>query len=137
MRSPDTLIERYISAAKACDRDALLALYSLDLRMFDLMLPWQFRGTEEWAKQVDRWFSEVGSNADVQASDIEVRATDDMAVLTMNMMYAHVEENGERFSMTNRLTWVAETSGGDWKIVHEHTSVPLNEKDMSPVYEPS
>jgi ketosteroid isomerase-like protein len=28
--------------------------------------------------------------------------------------------------MENRLTWALERRGGEWKIVHEHTSAPAD-----------
>lgn len=136
MKSAQTLVDRYTAAATAADREALLALYAPEMRMFDLMLPWQVRGTEEWAPRVDNWFSGIGTQAEAVASEIEVKETAKMAVLTMNMTYAHVSSGGERFSMTNRLTWVAVPEGDDWKIMHEHTSVPIREDDMTPQFEP-
>jgi ketosteroid isomerase-like protein len=32
--------------------------------------------------------------------------------------------------MTNRLTWVLEKEGPMWKIVHEHTSAPVDSHTM-------
>lgn len=136
MTSPETLVERYTAAATALDKEALLGLYQSDMRMFDLMLPWQIRGTEEWASRVDTWFSGVGTEPEVNASDVEVITTGKMTLLTMNMAYYHVNAEGDREGMTNRLTWVAVPNGDDWKIIHEHTSVPLLEDDMSPQFEP-
>lgn len=136
MKSPETLVDRYTVAAATTDRDALLALYAPDVRMFDMMLPWQISGTEEWAPRIDNWFSGVGTQAEVQARDVEVTTTDGMALLTMNMEYAHIESDGERMAMVNRLTWVVVPHGDDWRIIHEHTSVPLNEDDMTPQFEP-
>lgn len=135
MPSPETLIARYTAAATALDKDALLALYAPDVRLFDLMRPWQVRGTEDWGTSVDSWFADVGTDPEVTASDIDVRTTAEMAVLTMRMDYYHVNADGEREGMPNRLTWVAIPNGDDWVIVHEHTSVPLNEETMSPFLE--
>ena len=61
--------------------------------------------------------------------------TDDMALLTMFMHYSDQREDGENEGMSNRLTWVAVPNGDDWVILHEHTSVPLND-DMGPILEP-
>lgn len=135
MTSPETLISRYTAAATALDKDALLALYAPDVRLFDLMRPWQIRGIGAWDASVARWFADVGTDPEVTASDVDVKTTAGMAVLTMRMDYYHVNAEGKREGMPNRLTWVAVPNGDDWMIVHEHTSVPLNEETMSPVFE--
>ena len=137
MKSPETLIERYTAAAMATDRDALMALYAPGVRIFDMMMPWQVRGAVEWEPIIDDWFTHAGTGSDVKASDVEVKATDGMALLTMNMFYGNIGADDEQESMVNRLTWIAVPDGDDWKIIHEHTSVPLSNEDMSPVYAPS
>lgn len=136
MKSPETLIKRYTEAATTLNREALISVYAPDVRIFDLMAPWQNHGTDEWAARVDHWFNGVGSDPEVVASEIEIVTTTGMAVLTMNMGYYHVNDEGNREGMTNRLTWVAIPVDDDWKIVHEHTSIPIREADMSPQFEP-
>lgn len=136
MNSPKSIVERYTDAATKLDAEALLALYAPNMRMFDLMMPWQIRGIDLWRGRVQGWFESTGDNPRVRASDVEVTATPEMALLTMLMEYSHVESNGKRFSMLNRLTWVLAPNGDDWQIVHEHTSVPVRESDMQPVFQP-
>lgn len=133
MNDPKTLIDRYIAAAEALDADALIALYAPDLRLFDLMTPWQRTSADEWRAGIDDWFQHTGDDPKLTASQIEVKQTEGMALLTMVMEYTHVE-NGKRVGMPNRLTWVAVPDGGDWLIVHEHTSVPLQEPEMTPQF---
>lgn len=135
MPAPETLIDRYAAAAIALDRDALLALYHDDILLFDLMLPWQISGTNAWATKIDAWFSGVGSDPVVHASDVAVRRIGEAALLTMTMHYGHTEDDGTQVRMANRLTWVAVAAGDDWKIVHEHTSVPLDEHTMTPQFQ--
>lgn len=137
MRTPETVLERYSEAVRTLDKDAMLALYSPQMRVFDMMAPFELRGPEGFANRIESWFSEVDAkDARAEASDVEVRTADGLASMTMFMRYSDAGENGERRSMTNRLTWILEQEGDDWKIIHEHTSVPLNEEDMAPIYEP-
>lgn len=135
MNALQTLIDRYTAAATNLDGDALVSLYAPEVRLFDLMTPWQIHGAETWREGIKHWFQSVGSNPRVEASDVEIRQAEGMALLTMTMTYSHVQ-NGERFSMPNRLTWVVIPHGEDWQIIHEHTSVPLDGGDMKPVFTP-
>lgn len=136
MKSPRTLIERYTAAVIATDHDALMQLYVPNVRIYDTMLPWEYRTTDEWSTFVENWFSEVRNNPQAEARNVEVVETDGMALLTMSMYYAHTGNDGQVMGLTNRLTWVAVPNGDDWEIVHEHTSVPLKMDDMSPQFEP-
>ena len=41
------------------------------------------------------------------------------------------EENKILRSISNRLTWVIKSSNGNLKIVHEHSSLPINMESFS------
>jgi ketosteroid isomerase-like protein len=136
MNDPRTLIDRYTAAVEAVDKQALLELYSPGARIFDAFMQWECRGPEEWSAHLEDWFSHMSSHGSAaSATDVEIRATDEMALLTMFMHYSDQREDGENEGMSNRLTWVAVPNGDDWVIIHEHTSVPLND-DMLPILEP-
>jgi ketosteroid isomerase-like protein len=136
MNDPRTLIDRYTAAVEAVDKQALLKLYSSEARLFDAFMQWECRGTGAWSAQLEDWFSHMSTHgSSAKATDVEIQATDDMAMLTMFMHYSDQREDGENEGMSNRLTWVAVPNGDDWTILHEHTSVPLND-DMKPILEP-
>lgn len=137
MKAPESVLERYSEAVRTLDKQALLALYSPELRMFDMMAPFEIHGPEGFALRVSQWFDEIDEkDPKAEATDIESKVVDGLAYMTMLMRYSDAGENDERRSMTNRLTWVLVPDGDDWKIIHEHTSVPLSEEDMTPIYEP-
>jgi ketosteroid isomerase-like protein len=51
----------------------------------------------------------------------------DIAVAHALISYQDVSATGEVVrAMLNRLTWVLKPHGGAWKIVHEHTSAPVD-----------
>ena len=39
-------------------------------------------------------------------------------------------QGDELRAMQNRLTWVLKFEVGEWKIIHEHTSVPIGFADL-------
>lgn len=135
MSDPRQLVDRYCHAVTSLDPEALATIYAPGVRVFDLLLPVQLRGREEWRRQADYWFGMSNDTTTASASEVEVRQTAEMALLTMLMEYSH-EEDGERLTVLNRLTWVAVPHGEEWLIVHEHPSVPLAPDDMTPVFGP-
>lgn len=137
MKSPESILERYSNAVENADKQALLALYSPKARIFDMTMPWEHRNLETWSDMIQQWFTHIKStNGGAEASRIETHIADSLVVMTMFMDYYDTNEQGGRDTMTNRLTWVLEPDGDDWKIIHEHTSAPLTEDEMTPVWNP-
>ena len=61
----------------------------------------------------------------------------DLATLSARATYAAISAAGEELrAMQNRLTWVLGIEEGAWKIVHEHTSVPIGFKDLKGLLHP-
>ena len=62
---------------------------------------------------------------------VQVTATGDLAMLSARTVYVALSAAGvELRSMQNRLTWVLKLDTGAWKILHEHTSVPIGFSDL-------
>ena len=64
----------------------------------------------------------------VAFEDVRVESESGMAVATALVRFAGVAATGEELrSMQNRLTWALRRTPRGWKIVHQHTSAPLDE----------
>lgn len=124
----DQFPERYAAAVFAKDVDALLSLYDDDVRLFDLWGVWSYEGSPAWRQAVADWFASVGAQrVGVGFDDISVIGGDDLATVNAIITYRDLSPDGtEEGSMQNRLTWVLKRTGGQWKIIHEHTSAPVD-----------
>jgi uncharacterized protein (TIGR02246 family) len=129
-----SVIDRYVEAVKASDADALLALYADDVHVFDLMLPFERQGIESGREMIEAWLNE-GGEQDCSIEDLHVIEEGDLAVARASIRYGYSGEDGTKHTMWNRATWTFRRIDGDWKIVGEHTSVPLSEPDMQPVFD--
>ncbi|HHU38246.1 MAG TPA: nuclear transport factor 2 family protein [Propionibacterium sp.] len=129
MTSPAEFFDTYCGAVASLDPSALLDLYAEDARVFDAMVPDEYADREEWAGMVNDWFGGLSSGS-AQARDVEVVESDDLAVLNGHMTYAGVLTDGEEVEIECRITLVLERIGeDDWRIVHEHNSVPIDMDD--------
>jgi ketosteroid isomerase-like protein len=83
----------------------------------------------ERRKVVEKWFSSLGTERVVVTIDrVQASAVQELATLSARVIYAAVSATGEELrAMQNRLTWVLKSQGGEWKIIHEHTSVPIGD----------
>jgi uncharacterized protein (TIGR02246 family) len=122
-------IEAYRAAVLARDVEALLALYSPQVRVYDLWGSWSEEGMAARRSAVEEWFGSLGEET-VHVSMAEVRAQlgADLAVVEAFTRFEARDPSGAVLRwMANRLTWVlVPDATGRWRIVHEHTSAPVD-----------
>ena len=126
-----SLFDDYKAAVFQKDIDAFLALFDENVRVFD-MWAWAYEGHVAWRGMVTGWFSSLGAERDVVSfDDIRIQESGDIGVASAFMRFAAVSEKGEELRfLQNRLTWVVQKKAGVWKIIHEHTSGPVDGETM-------
>lgn len=126
MTNPNDFFDTYCEAVASLNPASLLGLYTEDVRVFDSMVPEEYGDRADWAGMVNDWFAGLSKSA-ASVRDVRVIEADDLAVLTGHVLYAGVLTDGEEADVECRITLVLEKVGeGDWKIVHEHSSVPID-----------
>jgi uncharacterized protein (TIGR02246 family) len=122
------MLRAYKTAVLAKDADAFVALYDEDVCVFDMWGRWSYAGVEAWRSMVQGWFASLGADSVfVETDELEISVAGGVAVAHALIGYRNVPANGdEERSMLNRVTWVLRQHGGAWKIVHEHTSAPID-----------
>jgi len=117
----------YQRAVHDKDVAAFLGLYHPSARVFDTWGVWSYDGVKDRRKVVEQWFGSLGEERVAVTFDrVQTTVTGELATLTARVVYAAISASGaELRSMQNRLTWVLQSDGAAWKIIHEHTSVPL------------
>ena len=123
------VLEAYSGAVQAKDVDAFVALYDEDVCVFDLWGRWSYDGAGAWRGMVEEWFGSLGSDrATVEFEDVQTIVGDAVAAAHAFVTFKGLSAEGEELRvMQNRLTWaLRKTNDGDWKVVHEHTSAPVD-----------
>lgn len=129
------LFDRYVAAVKASDAGELLALYADDVHVFDLMEPFERHGRESGREMMESWLGDASATQDCAIEDLHVIESGDLAAARAAVRYGVTMGDGTHHTMWNRATWTLQRIDGAWKIVTEHTSVPLGEDDMQPRFE--
>ncbi|BAN25729.1 YybH family protein [Caballeronia insecticola] len=120
------LIEAWRQAVLAKDVDALLKHYAPDVVVFDVVPPASVAGLAHYRENWQRWFDSMKGPLTFEMREVEVAASGDLA-------YAHSVNHvavGEQEDIV-RATVCFRKIDGDWRVVHEHASVPLM-MDMDP-----
>ncbi len=122
------LLETYRTAVATKNITTFMRLYDPQVRVFDAWGVWSYEGASAWQQAVEGWFTSMGSDkVAVSFDDLQTTATREIAVISAVVTYASVSAQGEpQRSMQNRITWALKLSAHVWRIVHEHTSAPLD-----------
>jgi ketosteroid isomerase-like protein len=121
------LIDGYRAAILAKDVAAFMALYDPQVRIFDTwaLAPYDAAG---WRAMAEGWFSSLGGETvAVRVEDVRTCLGLDLMLISARVTYAGMSAAGQELrSMQNRLSWVLRPADGALRIVHEHTSVPVD-----------
>jgi ketosteroid isomerase-like protein len=131
MKDIQSLPEAYKNAVFQKDLEGFLALFDDNVRVFD-MWAWSYEGLPAWRGMVNGWFSSLGADRDLVSFDgVRIEENGEMGVISAFARFAAVSEKGEELRfLQNRLTWVVQKKGDAWKIIHEHTSGPVDGSTM-------
>jgi ketosteroid isomerase-like protein len=122
------VLASYAAAVLAKDVAAFMRLYDPRVRVFDAWGVWSHEGADAWQRAVEGWFASLrGERVKVSFDEVQCVGGRDVSVITAIVTYAAVSPEGAPLrTMQNRLTWVLRTSGHVPRIVHEHTSPPID-----------
>ncbi len=127
-----TLYQTYRNAIFKKDLDAFVSIFDEKVRIFDMWEQWTYEGLDAWREMAKGWFASLGTDRDVVSfDDVQIEASDELATLTAIVKFTAISETGEELRfLQNRLTWVARKKEGGWKIIHQHSSGPIDFKTM-------
>jgi ketosteroid isomerase-like protein len=136
-KSVDRVLGAYESAVFAKDVEAFMRLYDPQVRVFDAWGVWSYEGAAAWQQAVEGWFTSLGTErVKVTFEDVQTAGGRDLTLVSAIVTYAGVSAQGEPLRrLQNRLTWGLRTSAHNLRIVHEHTSAPIDFNDSKALLE--
>ena len=126
--------DRYVTAIRAQDFDAMMSLYTDDTHVYDAMAQWEYSGAESWKTNVEHWFGHEGMEQGVEIENLEITVAGDVAIVRMDVQYSATTET-ETHGMWNRMSSALRSTNGEWKIFQEHASLPINPETLKPIFE--
>jgi len=121
------LEDKFVAAVNAKDIDAIMSIYVPDesLLVFDLAPPLQYVGAKAYRKNWQDFVATMGP--------VRFEVTDFTVAVDGKMAYSHAvhhltatDNNGQKLDWTVRVSDVYQKIKGQWLIVHEHVSVPID-----------
>lgn len=129
---PESLLLVYKNAVFQKDLELYTSIFDEQVRVFDMWGSWSYDGLNAWREMAKAWFESLGDNKDlVEFDDIQTEVNVDLATITAFVKFTAISATGEALRyLQNRLTWIARKKNGGWKIIHQHTSGPIDFETM-------
>jgi ketosteroid isomerase-like protein len=129
------LEDQFAAAASAKDLDAIMKVYvpGNDLFVFDLGVPRQHVGWEDYKKDWHDFLALLSAPIKFTVSDLSVMSDGKIAYGHSIQHLSGKMTDGSPADMTVRVTDVYRKIDGKWLIVQEHVSVPIDFSAGKPV----
>ena len=112
--------------------DQIMQAYAQDVFAFDLTTPRQYVGASAYRRSWEGLLAEFEGPIKVELSDMVVSADGTIGYGHKIHHVIGTNAHGDKIEITVRISDVYLKQHGDWVIVQEHVSVPLDAKTMTP-----
>lgn len=119
------LVESRVAAVAAKDVETLVAQYAEDVTLFDALGPLRDTGQDVERNRLREWFGAYRTSIDLRIRDLEVVADGGAGFAHYVFQVRGTMTDGTDVDMAVRATLGFRRGEAGWKIVHEHSSVPL------------
>lgn len=122
------LLTRWEEAFRARDADAVMSLYARgdDVVAFDIVPPLAKVGSSAYQQNYEEFFGMFAGPLEVELRDVRIVAGDDVAFLHCFDRMSGTLHGGEQFDLWLRVTSGLRRIDGEWRIIHDHVSVPTD-----------
>lgn len=118
------LIDRWAEAVRREDLAAIRADHDANILMFDVPPPFLSRGIDAYMATWQLFFANVEKPVTFAFEHIEITAGADVAFATAKGRCVNINRAGKREPLEFRLTIGLKKFDGNWRILHEHHSLP-------------
>jgi uncharacterized protein (TIGR02246 family) len=123
MNEIQELISRWTKAVREQDFEGIRAAHDPDMLMFDVPLPFLSRGLDAYMATWDTFFDWQAKPVQFELRDVAITAGDEVAFATAVGRCCDLS-SGAPVQLDFRLTMGFKKKDGQWRIVHEHHSLP-------------
>lgn len=120
------IIEERVRAVGEGEIDALMAHHAPEVLTFDVLDPLRNVGAEVVRGRAEKWLSSYEGVPGYEVRDLSVTAGETVAFCHYLYRVSGRLKEGATVNMWVRATVCFVKAEGEWKIVHEHQSVPFD-----------
>lgn len=133
------VLNNYKEAVYEKNVEKFLMGYAPDVHIFDCWQEWQYNGIEQWRVAVEEWFmglEKEGVLLRTELYDESLKENEGLAHVRGTVSFTAFDKTGKELrKMRNRFTFVLVKAEGSWRIIHEHSSLPVSTEDGKGIFE--
>ena len=118
------LIDQWAKAVREEDTAGIRANHDPGILMFDVPPPFLSRGLDAYMKSWDLFYASQERPVTFDFHDIQITAGHDVAFATALGKCIYINPTGKTEPLDFRLTMGLRKINGQWRITHEHHSLP-------------
>lgn len=120
------LLDTRVEALRAKDIDKVMSLNSTDVVVFDIPAPLQYVGNEAYRRSIVSWLESYRGPLALETRDLSITVGGDVAFAHHLFRVSGIMNSGRRTDHWVRLTFCFRKISREWRITHEHVSLPIN-----------
>jgi uncharacterized protein (TIGR02246 family) len=120
------VMEEWLEAFKAKNPERIMECYAEDVVAYDLMPPLQYGGRESYGKLWLDSFAQMPGPIRIDVEERRIVADEDVAFVHGLLRFRGRSFDGNEVDVWSRSTACLRKIDGQWKIAHEHSSVPID-----------
>ncbi|HEV7391611.1 MAG TPA: SgcJ/EcaC family oxidoreductase [Burkholderiales bacterium] len=120
-----TLIDAITKAVRAKDVEAMLAQCAPDIVIFDMVPPLKHQGSQAIRGLWARTLAAFDPPLEYEVHDLDISVDGDVAFARCLNRFGGTKKDARRVLNSLRSTFGLRKIDGQWKVVHEHVSVPF------------
>lgn len=120
------LTETFEQATVRKDLDTIMKQYATDVLAFDAVGPLQFKGVDAYRQHWQNCFEFCTGEGYFEISELAIHVSGDLAYSHFISHCGGTNEQGEMQSAWMRGSRCWQRQEDDWKVVHEHFSMPFD-----------
>jgi uncharacterized protein (TIGR02246 family) len=120
------LIDERVAAVAARDGARLAARQHPDVLAYNVVGPLKLTGNAAVEEQMQAWFGAYSDGPRYRVAELHVDAERDLGYCAFIYHVSGTLADGNDVSMGVRATLVCKRIDGQWRIVHDHESVPFD-----------
>lgn len=128
------LITQWRDALCAKDFHRMMTHYALEVLLYEITTPYQHQGAEAYRQSWEACAPFLPPSMGSEVHDLKIKVSGDLAFAHLLHRLTNKETGGPATCNWVRVTVCYERQNGEWKVVHEHVSVPIDPATSKAVF---